>query len=205
MKLNKYILLIGILLMVPNACSGQSRDVAHPIDKEIVRHIDLTGDGQDETVTLRVQGKSLYSPFSWTLTIQSKGKQMLKFDGDGAWFDKFFNDENYVGGCKGYAECKEKFFFHDILDRLVVPPSGYSVEGILNKSASNTLYAIGGAYLEKCCGIRGKEADTILSGMAARLRSGKAIVINTFTSPETVDPPMIFAPEIDRFVPIYED
>jgi hypothetical protein len=25
MKLNKYILLIGILLMVPNACSGQSK------------------------------------------------------------------------------------------------------------------------------------------------------------------------------------
>ncbi len=204
MKLITYII-IAVFLIIPTVCGSQPFDTSPSVDREIVRKIDLTGDGVEETVILHVKGKNFYSPFSWTLTIKFDGKEVFRSEKDGAWFDAFFCDENYVQGCKGYLACKNKFFFHNILGNLIVLPNRYSVEGMLDKAEGNTLYQKGRAYLEQCCGISGQKADSILSGMAGRLRNGKAIVINILTSPETVDPPMMFAPEVNRFMPIYED
>jgi hypothetical protein len=81
----------------------------------------------------------------------------------------------------------------------------YDVNGILDKAQSNTLYPLGRKQLRECCNITGSRADAILSKIENKLRTGKAVALNVLISPVEANPPMIFAPEVGRFLMIYED
>jgi hypothetical protein len=170
------------------------------IDTTLVRSMDLTGDGKPDTVSLHLAAEGMTSPFSWELSIRSRGSVLCSYSGDDSSIDENFRDEVYVPGCNDYVECKKKYYFHDILDGL---EARYNLEGILDRTECNTLYPIGGAYLDSCCSIRGGAAEAILSAMEGRLRNGQAIVISIPTSPMTSEPPMMYVPEVNRFVPIY--
>jgi hypothetical protein len=197
----QYIFLCVLLL---SSCRIQSQS-GQRIDKQVTRTVDVTGDGIIDAITLHIQGASLNSPFFWTLVIRSEGKDVFRYDGDGSWFNTFFGQDGYVSGCNGYVACKEKFFYRDILDDLILPPSDYNVDAFVDESASNSLYGLGRPYLKQCCNVDGKNAEAILSGMAERLKNGTAIVIQNYTSAATLDPhAAMFAPEVGRFVPIYE-
>jgi hypothetical protein len=172
------------------------------IDTFLVRSMDLTGDGKPDTVSLHLMAQGLTSPFSWELSIRSRGSELCSYSGDDSVIDKNFHDEGYVPGCNDYVACKKKYYFHEILDRL---EARYNLEGVLDRTQSNALYPIGGAYLDSCCSIRGPAAEAILSAMEKRLRNGQAVVISVPTSPMTGQPPMMYAPEVDRFVPIYQE
>jgi hypothetical protein len=203
MRLNVFIAMI-VLSVIISSCSSKPITKSQGIDKEITRNIDLTGDGIEDLITLHIKGENVESPFYWTLLVQSQGKEIFKYEGDGTWFNSFFGDEDYVSGCSGYVACKEKFFYQDILDRFVAPLSDFELEAMVDPSASNSLFDLGATYLMQCCGIKGEDAQSILSGMAERLRNGKAVVIQNFTSVETLDPyAATFAPEVGLFVPIY--
>jgi len=180
-------------------------DKSKPIDLDIVRKIDVTGDGEVDTINLHLKAKDFQSPFLWKLTISSSGKQIFKSESNDTWMNSFFSDRGYVLGCTNYDTCKEKYYFHDIIDSLIHDKSSYDLEGILNRTASNTLYPVGRSHLKKCCSIQGPQADKILAGIESRLRSGKAIVISVLKSPVKSGAPMVYAPEIHGFVPIYED
>jgi hypothetical protein len=198
----KSIFLCAVLL---SSCKAPVKSEPQRIEKQLTRAVDVTGDGITDAITLHIQGESLSSPFFWTLAIRSEGKEVFRYDGDGTWFNAFFGQAGYVSDCTGYDACKEKFFYRDILDNLILPPSSYNVDAFLDKGEINSLYGLGRPYLKQCCGVDGKEADIILSGMAERLKNGTAIVIQNFTSAATLDPhAAMFAPEVGRFVPIYE-
>jgi hypothetical protein len=175
---------------------------AGAIDTILVRSMDVTRDGAPDSVSLHLIAKGIDSPFSWVLTICSGGNVLYRQTGNDSAIDILFHDAGYVPGCGDYSECKIKYYFHDLLSRLEVP---YSLEGVLDRRQSNTLYPIGQAYLDTCCGVRGAAADTILSSMERRLRSGASVVISIPTSPQTRERPMVFVPEVNRFVPIYEE
>jgi len=61
-----------------------------------------------DTITLRVTGKDFHSPFTWTLTISSLGETVLSHTQSDKNIDEFFGDDDHVGGCKGYVECKSR-------------------------------------------------------------------------------------------------
>jgi hypothetical protein len=191
---------------LPLIYGGDSEfDPKAAVNKDIVRKIDVTGDGELDTISLNIRGKNFFAPFNWTLTIISKGKQIYRSKHDDASIDKFFNDKGYVNGCVGYLTCKAKWYFHDILDSIIVPQKGYDLEGILDRSQKNTLYAVGSKYLESHYNIRGSKANNILVNIERRLRTGKAVVVAFPKTPANFSSIMVFVPEIDCFMPIYED
>lgn len=179
--------------------------LAEPIDELLVRSVDVTGDGKPEKITLVLKAKDFNSPFQWSLSISSSGKQLFTYASDDTRIDPFFADRGFITDCSGYAECKKKWYFKDILNSLIVPRSGYDLEGILDKSKSNTLYPLGRQYLKECCGIKQNDADAILSRIEKRIRNNQAVLISIPKSPVTSDALMIFCPEVDRFIPVYED
>jgi hypothetical protein len=191
-------------IVLLSSCRVQPMTESQRIEKQITRSMDVTGDGIQDAIRLDVRGESLTSPFFWTLTIRSEGKEIFKYSGDGTWFNSFFGDDGYVSGCTGYVACKEKFFYRDILD-LILPPSSYNVDAFVDEAASNSLYGLGRPYLKECCKVEGRNADIILAGMAARLRNSTAVVIQNYTSAMTLNPhAAMFVPEVGRFIPIYE-
>jgi hypothetical protein len=165
---------LRILLLTPFVLAVLGGMVSGAPVERIVRQCrDVTGDGRLDEIVLRVTGKSVDQPYAWTLTIRSAGRTILTYHHDDTAIDTLFHEDDYVTGCHDYCACKEQYYFHDILASLVVPPSGYSLGGMLNPSADNTLSHVGRRYLGTCCGIRGATAMHILAHMERRLRRAR--------------------------------
>lgn len=198
-------IIVRTLLIILCMLSGRALAMAQPINEELERYVDLTGDSKPEKITLILKAKDIRKPMQWSLTIRSDKKILLEHTRDDSKIDSFFSDQNYVTNCTGYIECKKKWYYKDILDTIIVPRTGYALEGILDKKYENTLYPLGRAYLAKCCGIGPKQADRILANMEKRIRSGSAVMITIPDTPATGGGLLIFCPEVDRFIPVYED
>lgn len=192
--------LLFSLVVINTGCSDKYRQ---PVDKTITQNIDVTGDGNKETVTLHILGDNFDSPFKWTLTIKNINTIILSYSADDSNLDKFFNDKGFYDG-NSYRESKEKWYFNDILKYIVLPKSAYSVEGMINKSRDGTLYKLGTEFLS-ARGITGSKAITILNNIANKLKSGNAIVIVIPETPQQFSSPMVYSPEINEFIQIYAD
>jgi hypothetical protein len=199
-------IMVRAFLLIVCILSGSPLAIAQPINEELVRNIDLTGDGKPGKIVLTLKAKNITKPVQWTLTITSNEKVLLRQSRDDSKIDSFFNDPNYVGNCTGYLECKKRWYYKDILETIVVSRTGYDVEGILDKKDSNTLYSCGRAYLAKCCNITPKRADDILGDVEKRIRSGTAVMIMLPDTPASATGLlMTFCPEVDRFIPVYQE
>jgi hypothetical protein len=195
--------MILVLTMIAWACTFTrvaSEDPRAVVDKVLIHAVDVTGDGKPDTITLRVTGKDMYSPLKWTLTISSLGQTVFSHTNDDKDINGFFGDKNYVGGCKDYLECKRKWYFTDLLSRLVVPKSSYDVKGIMPG-----IEAVTGQYLAEHLGVKGEKAKAVISDIKKRLQNGQAIVISIPETPATASPIMVFSPVVNSFVEIYQD
>lgn len=203
----KYIFAFLVMLISNNVFALDLNDKTNDsIDKVIVRNVDVTGDGQPDTISLHIKAKSFNSPFAWTLTISSGSHVLESYSRDDSNIDNFFGDKQFYIKGNDYLQAKQTWYFSELIDSIIVQKSSYALEGILDKKQSNTLYAVGGNFLSKCCGIKGRKAENILSSIEQHLRNGKAIVICMPMTPvQSSNIIKVFSPEIGLFVPVYEE
>ena len=175
-------------------CS-RARVADGPINTQLKRSVDVTGDGRPETITLFLKASNYRTPFQWLLTIDSAGRTVFDYDSDDSEVDALFDDRNALPGCPDYATCKEQYYFRNILENLV--DSSFEPEDI-----PDSLYPAGRAYLSQCCSLFGPPADKILRDIETRLRERRAIVISVPLSPVEYGPRMVYAPQPGEFVPI---
>ena len=116
--------------------------VAQSVNERLVKSVDLTGEGNPENITLTLKAKDFKAAMQWTLTLSSGKKVLMRRTEHDMYAEPFF-DPQCVTHCTDYIECRKKWYYHGILDSLVVPSSGYDTEGILDKSQGNTLYPLG--------------------------------------------------------------
>jgi hypothetical protein len=210
---NRLILIVAILVAIAIPIFGKYREARRessndmsPIEQDLIKEIDVTGDGKPEKIVLHLSAKNIKFPFTWTLTITSEGKKIFSHQGHDAQLDKFFNDEGYVLDCKDYISCKKKYYYHDLLNGFVLTGNKwYDLEGILNKELPTTLYPLGRKQLKACCNITGAHAESILNKIETNFRSGKVIALVVPESPVHAKPPLVFVPEIERFIEFYRE
>ena len=192
-------------LLVLDACSGTK--AAGPVDRTLTRAIDVTGDGDEETVTLHITGTSPTAPYKWTLSIEEDGKIIYHTERNDAEIDAIFSDADAMAaameGCSGYAACKERYYAHEILEGLI--PSDLDVDAILDRSSPNGLYGVGRAFLKQCCARTVPAVDKVLKEIETGLRDSSAVVITIPVSPVEAGPLMVFSPDAGLFVPIYRE
>lgn len=194
---------VALLLLAGCRESRPSLNSRGAIDTVLVRAVDLRSDGRPDTVALHIVADGYAAPFTWTLTITSDARRIYSVHRDDSRLDRFFGDEGYVAGCRGYLECKRKYYFNDLLADSLDPP--FDLEGVLDTAQSNTLRAVAGDYLAGHFGLGKDRIATVTSSMAQLLRSGRAVVIGVTSSPVSREPLMMYVPELDEFVPIYID
>jgi len=187
------------------ACSRPK--VSGPVDMTLTRTLDVTGDGEDETITLHITGIAPTAPYQWTLVIDEDGKTIYHTERDDSENDTLFNDVDAMAeameGCTGYAACKERYYTNQILGGLL--PTEMDIDAILDRSSPNGLYTAGRAFLKQCCARTAPAADKILKDIEARLRDVTAVVITIPASPVQAGPLMVFSPDAGLFVPIYRE
>ena len=184
-----------------SASSCPDMDQTKPIDRVLSRLVDVTGDGDNDKIELHVKGKDFHSPFKWELRIYSKGRVIYQKSGNNERIEPFFSEKGYITGCEGYDDCKCKWFFHDYLDQMIIKMSSDNV-GVFDKAAPNSIY---GTAIKSLRNKDPKIVDKAIGNAVKRLLSGKAVAIQAFDEPEITTPPMVWMPEFNRFVPIYED
>jgi hypothetical protein len=201
-----YPLIVFLLAIYPTCILAQPVDDASPIDQKLIRKVDVTGDGKPDKIVLHLTAKNIKAPFKWTLSIISEGKQIYTYSSDDTSINNNFEDAKYTLGCDDYLSCKKKYYYHSLLDHLVLTGNKrYSLEGILDKNQSYTLYGLGRKQLKECCNITGAQADAILGRIEAKFRTGKVVALVVPKSPVHVNPPLVFVPEVGRFIIFYQE
>jgi hypothetical protein len=67
------------------------------------------------TITYRVTGATLSAPFRWSVTVtDSTGSSLFQVEHDDRDRDEFFGEEGFMHGCRGYEECKSKWYFSEL-------------------------------------------------------------------------------------------
>jgi hypothetical protein len=66
-------------------------------------------------VTLQVRGTAPNAPFLWSVHVtDTNGSLLFQEEHDDRNIDKYFGDEGYISECKGYRECKDKWYFEEL-------------------------------------------------------------------------------------------
>ncbi|WP_199099490.1 hypothetical protein [Dyella sp. ASV21] len=194
------------LLLMVAMCAGQALAAnAAPVDRTFSQKGDVIGDGRMETLTLHVIGQSLESPFKWDFTIVDEaGKVMFRVERNDASLDGFFKDDGYVANCTGYQRCKSKYYFDDLPQAIfasVKPsPKAWSFDGYTLSNLRNTATPFLAAH-----GFSPDAIEKTLTQMKEILSKPGYRLVAAPLSPVQSDPPMLWVPSIQMFVPIYQD
>src|SRR5262249_32401461 len=142
--------LIVVSLIFAAACR-KNRLPENPVNTQLTRTEDVTGDGKPETITLFIKAASYKAPVQWLLTIDSEGKTIFETDGDDTEVDSLFDDREAMPGCPDYPTCKNEYYFHSMLENLVTRT--YDPEDVLDMTNGGTLNPGVRAYLARCCSL----------------------------------------------------
>jgi len=198
--------MILLLFISTSAYSGVCQEVKNKkINKNVTKFVDVDGDGNLDKINLHIISDNFYSPFLWNFTITSNEKKIYELSADNTNIDKSFSFPSYIGGnCNNYDDCKCKWYFHDFLDNITMKIS--SDDPMLKYSpTSNSIHTVAKKFLEKEWKNNPKLVEIAIQNAIKSLASGKLCVLIVPYEPEAPTPPMVWMPEFDRFVPIYED
>lgn len=203
---NRIIVVISaILLALTYAPSSAFSQTKGNIDQRIEKHIDVTGDGIDDDIILRIKGKSWNKPFKWTLTIVSKGKSIFEHKSDDTWLDAFFSDKGYVNDtCTSYLECKKQYYLNNLINNLIVKTDLSPNIHAYDKSNAGSIHTV--ARKELMDKFHLSEADAIktIDWMIKKLKTKDAPVLYVPISPVQSEFPRMFVDRVGKFVTIYE-
>jgi len=205
------VIFLGLILLLltlgsPAAYGEPEADASppEPVNETLTRNVDVTGDGLADLISLDLRGAGWEQPITWTLTVESRGKIVLRHRSDDAWLDANFADPGFVAGCSDYLSCKQKYYEKDLLRGVVAladlaqhRPPGQSVRlETAQKAARKDL-------MERL-GVPEERAGRISAGMARRLGNGCVAVLNIPVSAVQSHPPVMYVPEMSGFVKILE-
>jgi len=201
MRPNPFVALIGFLVCGPGIAQGTA------IDRFFAKSGDITGDGSQSTLTLHITGESMSASFKWSLTISdSHGAMIYRVNRDDTRLDHFFRDDGYVTGCTGYENCKKRYYFHDLPERIFASlvPSSQAWARLSDENVSRDIRETATRYLQ-AQGL----PDRAISGAINEICSGlqkpgyRQLIVPISAVQDA--PPMIWVASVRLFVPFYED
>jgi hypothetical protein len=175
------------------------------IDKALIKRGQVAANGDEQVLALHITGKSINEPFAWTFTItDSHGNVTYHAARNDAWLDTFFKDTAYVGHCSGYSACKQRYYFHDLPESIfrVLEPSQESWGQ--DAFDQENLRDVAGRFL-RAKGLPPDRVERALAEMAQILAKPGFHVLDVPQSAVQSDPPMIWVPSVESFVPFHED
>ena len=181
---------------------------AHATEETIsfirARQIDFVVGGGIETITLKITAKSFNSPFHWSVSIANNTGTLFSAYRDDTWLDGFFGDDGYIEGCKGYAECKKKWYFNDLVASVL--GAGTSVGSSMKRREDWELISLDNNsqqyLLEK--GLPVDRIKQIQTEMKMSLSSGFSQFVIPI-SPVQDDSIYMYVKSLNYFVPYWND
>jgi hypothetical protein len=176
----------------------------HKVDQAFQRNVGVTNDGRKELAVLCLHGKDFMHPFTWDLEIRSQGKVLYKHASNDAWLDPSFHEDDYVNNCRGYVDCKKKYYY-SILGNITEQTDFFSRNRpLFDSSRPLSVHATIKKYLKERYKVSGAKADKIVKRVVDQLLSGPVVVVNVPVSPVQNEAPLLYVKEVNGFIPIDE-
>lgn len=201
MNVSVLLLLAASVVLLADAPLQAKEQAVHFIKTTQLEFVD---NGGLETVTLEVKADSFESPFTWVLTVTNATGVLFSVSRDDQWLDGFFSDPGYVTGCHGYAECKKKWYFSDLVkavESAAIPafvrataPADWEIEA-LRGLATDYLAA------EK---VAPEQIAIAIREMRESLVKGAPMFVVPL-SPVQDDSTFMYVRSLNRFVPYWDD
>ena len=175
---------------------------ARPIDRVFTASGDITGDGAQDRFVIHVTGRSMMSPFTWTLMIKDpQGHVLLDIKTDDSKSDAFFAQRGYEGGCLDYVSCKQQYYFNDL------PKAVFScLQPDKNPGVhQNTMWKqVAKEFLAEHKVSPALQQAAMAEMQRTLSRPSQLILTVPMTAVES-GPPMIWVRAVHMFVPIYQE
>ena len=157
------------------------------------------------TVSYRVEAPALTSPFRWRIEVRDRnGEEIFSRCVLDTLIDPLFHERGLLPGCSGYVSCKRAYYFGRIpggaFRRTVLPPSSE----VFNRDSPGSLYHITLAFLADSLSMSRLEAERHVQEIARMLPGPGAWVLSVPRSPVRDEPPLVYYPPLNRFLPFYE-
>jgi len=175
------------------------------IDSTIVRTIDLTLDGEPDTIKINVKGESILSFLKWTCEIISKGTTIYYHESEDArmWDSLIGHYSNTEPRLLAYLEEKSSWYFKKISESIVQYKIFSSLGRAFGKNELGGIYHLFPPQLNKL-GITDKaEIDIIINNTVKRLLAGVNI-LEIPKNTEFIHFPRVYVTEINTFLVFYE-
>lgn len=202
---NRLYYFFALVLCVLYHSTTQAKDHEPAVNYTRSFEVNLLDDGTPELVVLHIQGSSINSPLTWSVTVQNLSTVLYHVERDDTWMDKFFNDDGYMNGCKGYIECKKQWYFHDLEESLhkSIRRESNFLSALPDEWKLSTLNVLANEYLAKI-EINESKRALIIKEMISIL-SAEYAHVSVAISPVQDSANYVYVPSIGSFVPFWGD
>lgn len=199
----KNLAIVSLLLFFPAGIS-QANEHTSPINFVRTFEIPQLQETPPAKATLRVWGKALRAPFTWTVTVEGQGGIYFSAKRDDAWLNSFFADQGYLDGCSEYEECKKKWYFSELPDSIQKsiqwssgrqsPPEDWEL---------STLESLAEEFLIQKK-LKPAQRTKVIAEMKELLEQG-FVSLAVPISPVQDDSSFMYVPSLGYFVPFWDD
>ena len=193
---------IALAALASTGCQRPDADgVAPAVDTVLTREVDVDGDGQADSVRLRLTAQRFDQPFTHALTIIAGGRTILERSVTDDW-DEDFRDSSFTEPCVGYERCKREWYFEDYLATVVQAPAELG-EGAFDRTVGGNIYANAIPHLMRHCGATREAAEVAVDSAVMRMKSGRIPIVFDQVVPARQGIPTAWFPEFGCFAPVY--
>lgn len=175
---------------------------AMPVDTVLARHVDVDGDEQPDTVRLRITAPAFDKPFTYVLTIDAGGREILRREVTHDDMDADFADATFTSPCAGYERCKREWYFRDLLAG-VVRTSSMLGEAVYDSTVGYGIHGLATSHLVAKCGATRDRAIEAVRRVIPRMQEGRVPVYLEDFTPMSLGSPHVWFPEFSCFAPVY--
>lgn len=174
------------------------------IDTIIVREIDVTNDNEPDSLILSLKAQNYKSHFLANLTVKSNGYIIYSYDTNDEDLEETFCEE-FFPGYKTKEAMKMKYYFKDFLGLKLCNNfnAGKTDEYLFNPEYGGSIYVIAKNYIKENSNLSDIEIDKIIKRLVVGLKEKKIVIFSHKIKFYHFSQPMVYVPEIKKFVPIY--
>jgi hypothetical protein len=194
------IIFLTLLFLIANSVSAQDK----PIHFVKTKEVEFVRGGGIESITLEINATSFTSPFSWSVTVTNASGILFVAERNDERIDSFFGENGYVTDCNNYTDCKNKWYFKELVKSIagapqVQPPRQSAPEDW----ELEALDSLGSEYLRQRK-LAPQKIETVVSEMKQSLSKGYSKFVVPI-SPVEDDSSFMYVQSLNYFVPYWND
>lgn len=175
------------------------------IDSTFVLLYDITSNGKEDSLIIKITGDTWQTPFTTEYTIISNGNPILSESSYDDAIDQDFGDANMIDWCKGYVACKKEWYFTRLPKEavVVIPAKSTNKKQLLDINSDMSIPVLAQQFYRDSLGFSNKKAQQEALKLARMLKAMDITLIILPVLPVHRSFPRIYDPNHNIFIQLF--